>query len=57
MRDHAAVTHGTEGAQTLSIGSVDLGHSKATEVALSEQEVLSPQGGTVWVKEHLKWRR
>lgn len=56
MRHHAAITNSTERAQTLPVGSVDLWHGEVAEVALREQQILPPQGGTVWVEEHLKWR-
>lgn len=56
MRDHAAITDGTERAQTLPVSSVDLRHSEVAEVALREQQILPPQGGAVWVEEHLKCR-
>lgn len=56
VRDHAAVTHSAERAQALSVGSVDLWHSEVAEVALGEQQILPPQGGTVWVEEHLEYR-
>lgn len=54
MGNHATVTHRTERAQTLPISSVHLGHSEVAEVALSEEQILPPQGGTVWVEEHLQ---
>lgn len=54
MRDHAAIANSTERAQTLPVGSVDLRHAEVAEVALCEQQVLPPQGGAVWVEEHLK---
>lgn len=54
MGDHAAISHSTECAQALPIGRVDLWHSEATEVALDEKQIFSPQGGAVWVNEHLR---
>lgn len=57
MGNHATVTHRTERAQTLPISSVHLGHSEVAEVALSEEQILPPQGGTVWVEEHLQWNK
>lgn len=54
MRDHAAVLHRAQGAQTLSISSVDFGHGEAAEVALVEKQVFPPQGCAVWMNEHLR---
>lgn len=55
MGNHATITDRTERAQTLPISSIHLGHSEVAEVALSKKQILPPQGGTVWVKEHLQW--
>lgn len=54
MRDHTAITHCTERAQTLPVGSIHFGHSEVAEVALSEQQIFPPQGSTVRVEEHLE---
>lgn len=54
MGKHTAIPHCTERAQTLPISSVHLRHSEVAEVTLGEKQILPPQGGAVWVEEHLQ---
>ena len=51
---HAAIMHRIERAQTLPVRRVHLRHGEVAEVALGEQQILPPQGGTVWMEKHLK---
>lgn len=57
VRDHAAIAHRTERAQTLPVRGVDLRHGEVAEVALGKQQIFPPQGGAVWVEEHLRRHR
>lgn len=57
MRKHTTVPHCTERAQTLPISRVHLRHSEVAEVTLGEKQILPPQGGAVWVEEHLPWKK
>lgn len=56
MGHHAAIMHRTERAQTLPVRRVHLRHGEDAEVALGEQQILPPQGGTVWMEKHLKYK-